>query len=181
MSMDKRTRARVFTAAALVAPVVLVQIGQAVLGGVGPRVSAASVSETAPAAEATTPTVKPAPKWTAAQTAAAAWLAKAGRPRVPDSPMVFVPAPERAPEARVQVDEGEKPLEPRPSLTLSGVIGRDGEEAALINGKMVRVGDTVHTGWKVESIDAKRMVVVVAGPRGDRFELSSSATPGRQP
>ena len=96
-----------------------------------------------------------------------AGLRQAGRVR---SPMDHAPARAIAAEP-VPVPVLEAPIAPdRTELRLTATMGTGESAAALINGKILRVGDTV-AGLTIISINSAEFLVTLQNERGDKLFL----------
>jgi cytoskeletal protein RodZ len=78
--------------------------------------------------------------------------AEAVAPAVESAPAVIAPPPD--PVATVPQPADAKPGEPWPLLKVSGVVGRGRYGSAVINGKVVAVGELIE-GVKVLSVDSR--------------------------
>ncbi|MEM9559366.1 MAG: hypothetical protein AAF995_03590 [Planctomycetota bacterium] len=59
-----------------------------------------------------------------------------------------------------------------PPLTLSSVLPSGARSVAVIEGRPVRVGDTVAPGWRVVAIDGRTRSVVLEYSTGERARIS---------
>jgi hypothetical protein len=170
MTIDKARKQRLWAAGALLAPVVLA-LGARTMLSAGPQATLAQAAGEQPAALEPV-NVKPPTK---EQLAALAWLRTHPVPERVPSPMLH-PKLDRPAAAAEPVPEAEPigtPEEPLPVVALSAVLGRDGREAALLNGRVHRVGDEVVPGWTVRAINARAGSVELIGPGERTMTLSS--------
>ncbi len=181
MNRPNRARRRLLPAAALVAPVAVVMLMR-LLGTGYPAHSVAAVPDPAPAAAPTEPTAPPAPLLAskAEVDRALAWLAThrlgIGGKKIARSPMDFEPAaPVAAPQAPAPVapaPTAARATRPTGPVNLSSVMAIEGGALATINGRIVRVGDTLEPGWTVLEIDPRGLCVLIQGPDERRLALT---------
>jgi hypothetical protein len=178
MKLDRVRKQRLWTAGALLAPVLISMAARGVLQA-GPRESPAAVAVAAVVPELAAGAAEPVAKaLTGDQVKAARWLAGVERARADRSPMLHAEAPAvpaasaSAPAAVVVVDET------LPKVTLTAVLSREGREIALLNGRMHRVGDEVLPGWTVESIDSRGVSVTLKSREGRSMVVEARAGRG---
>jgi hypothetical protein len=177
MNRPNRVRRKLLPAGALVAPVAVVLILRA-LGTGYPAKTVAAVTETAlPPSDTPEAAVPPAPPLAskAEVERALSWLRAREGTAPARSPMDFEPAVQAAPEApepAAPAPSAARPTKPSGPVNLSSVMATEGGALATINGRIVRVGDSLEPGWRVVEIDARRVSVVIEGPEARRLELT---------
>lgn len=176
MKLDRVRKQRLWTAGALLAPVLISMAARAVLQS-GPRESPAAVTVAAVVPEPMLTAEPVAKALTGDQVKAGRWLASVERARAERSPMLHaeapaVPAAASAPVPVLVVDET------LPKMTLTAVLSREGQEIALLNGRMHRVGDEVLPGWTVESIDSRGVSVTMRSREGRSMVVETRAGRG---
>lgn len=161
MNIDRTTRRRLHAGATAAAPVLALGLLR-LLTDAGPRAAPAATGE--PEQADPTPAVATTSPVNAAQRRAMEWLRS--RPAVTvGSPMDHPPA--AAPVERDAAPAAAQPAvveEVRPAVT--AIVGRGATARALVNGKVLGVGDEVSPGWRVTGIDAREQVVEITGPEG---------------
>ncbi|MBL0869509.1 MAG: hypothetical protein IBJ18_02915 [Phycisphaerales bacterium] len=180
---------RFASAAALLAPIVIVQGLRSTMGSAADPASshAAGIStlsdQPTPAIQETSPALKPL---SAAQREAQKWLHALDR-RVPvQSPLAHAPAPADAPVIRTSepiTEPAQQPVastKPRADLSLGGIMGAKDRTLALIGGKVYRAGDTIEPGWTISQIDPRAQTVTITGPANETITLRNSWQP-KQP
>lgn len=160
MNIDRAARRRLHAGTMAAAPVLALGLLR-LLTGAGPQEAPAAPGDGAAAGPA--PAVVAAPV-SAAQRRAMDWLRS--RPAgVAASPMDHPPAaPAEVREPAPAAARAAAVEEVRPAVT--AIVGRGAGARALVNGKVLGVGDLVAPGWTVESIDAREQVVGITGPDG---------------
>lgn len=174
MRLSPRSRRRLLSAGAMVAPVLALQAVHWFTGQAGPQTTMASSAVT-PAAPKQTDQPEVDPKAIKAEREALAWLAARGPARTAGSPMLRPPA-EPVPEPIIEEPPPAPEVASVPAsvrkLALTGVMrGRSGE-LAVISGRVLEVGAEVATGWRIGAIDARAMTVRLDGPAGLTLTLS---------
>ncbi|MBY0111906.1 MAG: hypothetical protein K2Y21_03730 [Phycisphaerales bacterium] len=177
ISINAKGRERLIWTAALLAPLVAVQVARFFEVETVRSAAAAGVVDT-PA-----PAVRPVARPSAAQQRALDWLRERDFSKVIDPFASAVVARGPVNEIHIQplaVAEPEPPAElrePIPTLELTGVMdGRRGPLAS-INRKIWRLGDEVVPGWTLEAVDARRKVVTVRSTLGNALELTVKNVP----
>lgn len=148
----------------VLAPIALVRLGGLLLGAEGPD-TAAATQDTGEEASAT---AAPAP-----DLAIEAWEQQSLDGPAFKSPMVEA-APESQPtelpkitSATTQAPGTQQPGTQNPGLVLSGVsAGKGSPSAAIVNGRLRRVGEAVAPGYRLVSVDAPGRSARVSGPDG---------------
>lgn len=165
--MSQASRFRAF--ATVLAPCALV-LGLRALTGLGP---ATSLAESATPPSATLPPT-PSERAPAAQTAASRALldriAQLRATPVSQSPMDHPPERAALPEAEAPESPSPTPASPRAEFRLTATMGSGASAGALINGKFLRVGDTI-AGHRVVDIDAAAFTVVLKADDGSERTL----------
>lgn len=159
MNMSRAIRQRLWAAGALMAPVLVAAGVRAVLS-TGPAMTVASTGPRGGVAAPEGRAVSPE------EARAERWLDGAGPARVTRSPMLHVPAPEPVHAAEPAAAEPEPVRPGMPALALSGVVSREGQAVALINGRLRGVGEEAAPGWRIEEIDRGALRVTLRGPDG---------------
>jgi hypothetical protein len=155
---------------AVAAPIALVAIA---ISAMDRQPRRASASQTVMAEFSAVPAAEARP--TEAQERALAWLRErrpgpVGTPfAVPRSEPAPAPAPAPGPEP-----EPEPEPERLPTFVLGSVAGQGDRGAAMIDGRLRRLGDETAPGWRVVDIDGRAGRVVIEGPGGRRVELLST-------
>jgi len=176
MKFNPRTGRLLLSAGTILAPVLVLQTVQALVGqkALKPAQASAGASAESPPgfgrgdqAEAR---------------AAVAWLAARGPARADRSPMIpalELPAVIERPVEPAVINKPEpvansEPLIPTSisSLTVTAVMSGDRGAMAVIRGAVFREGDELADLWKVVAIDARAMTVRVQGPNGITLELT---------
>ena len=182
-SMPRIRPQAAISAAALVAPVLAVQVARLLFSSpVGPQAASAMFAE-----EGTAPVVasQPSglPRLTAAQSRAMDWINTVRTEPMPPSPLLrakpvapaqattVVPSP-AAVEAP-KVDENKIP-EALTKLELTSVMRAGGSGAAMINGRMHRIGDVVIPGWTLTDVAFAERRVSLKNEAGLEVYLTQS-------
>jgi hypothetical protein len=125
------------------------------------------------------PVVNSAPTLTEEQQAAKQFALKALQQSFGSSPMskpTVIPAPiEETPD----VEPVRKPVVQQaalPTFDVTSILVSPRHQLATINGKLHRIGDEIVPGWRLESIDAVRSVVVIAPETGASIEAAVRRT-----
>lgn len=179
MKLSRLARRRLSTTALAAGPVALIVLVRAMAGS-GPTAAPAAHPAPSPLA-APAPALPDAPvaaPGTAAQQKALAWARSHSGVRAA-SPMDHPKA-----EAAVAVDESPTratPVGSSPERTpvVSAIVRRGDSAKALIDGKVVGIGDEVMPGWVVSAIDVREQIVTISGPEGTQRELSGRRSSGR--
>lgn len=149
----------------VLAPVALVKLGGLLLGADGPEIAAA----TQDSSEEVAPAAAPAP-----DVAIEAWEAEVLALPALTSPMVEAspqPEPAESPPPDAPIATQASGLQ-NPGLVLSGVSGGKGSpSAAIVNGRLRRVGEAVAPGYRLVSVDPPGRSARVSGPDGTVFVL----------
>jgi hypothetical protein len=101
----------------------------------------------------------------------AQWEAEVRRQPCGDSPFFY-----STDEGSVYDDEPEAQVERpagRPNVVLEGVMGSGSRAMALINGRLLGLGDAVEGGWTIESIDVAGRTAMLVDAAGNRHKLES--------
>ncbi len=176
-SSDRRLRGNLFTAAALIAPIVLVIASRQIIG-LQPATSQAAPTTTDPLdPQVTSNTVfKPAQRKLIAYLASASQVLPAlvspmDHPPAPAEPPISAPLQPPTPD-KIETHVAE--ARPQLPLSLSGVMSGSDPASALvmIGGKVFRLGDEVTPGWTLVSIDARTIAAVLKGPEGQAFTVA---------
>ena len=168
IALDTRTRSKLAWVAAMLTPIVAVQLVRLVTASMPQQATAAPVQEAEPA-----PAAPPLPPLTNRQREAIRWLGSQSVQTANRSPMdrmepqkIEIPPPEPKP-----IEQAAPADNSPPDLRLTGLIG-DGKNAlASIDHKLRRLGDTVAPGWKVVKIDSRNRQVVVRHTDGRELTL----------
>lgn len=168
MSGRASVRARLLVLGALLGPVVLMQAGGTIKPGAVVRTTLAA--QPMPSQQ---PALKAAAISPAQQSAMQRAESLAAQAELPN-PFYYV-RPD-AVEEPVIADEPEPPTNTQPvvtpKFTVASVIpAPNGHHAALISGKIRRVGDTID-GWKIIHIDPASRTVKFTGPDGNEVDLT---------
>lgn len=179
MMWNSRNRRRLLSAGTIIAPVLVLQAVQSLVGQPALK-PAQAAGESANADPAASTPVRPADQ--AAVRTAQAWLLARGPARADRSPMIPAPSLPAAPERPIEPEPAGKPEPEAPhepaipasisGLTVSAVMSSDRGAMAVIRGAVFREGDQLADEWKVIAIDARAMIVRVRGPNGTTLELS---------
>ena len=162
---DKR---RLGWAAAVVAPLVCVQLVRMMDGGLA-QAPAAVVP--APGAAVAPPIV--ARRLTPEQTAAVKFLQDDGRSEVLQSPMNHPPRTVAAPVA--EPTPAQPTVDPVTTLSVTAIMGTDTQAFASIGHTLRRVGDEVAPGWRVAEINAKLRTVLLRHSDGRTLVLQPAS------
>lgn len=159
------SHAWVHRAALVLAPVALVKLGGLLLGVGGPG-----------HAEAFEPTPEESPgrKPVAPNAEIEAWEERVMSGPALRSPMVEASQePQTGPEAAVQATtQPQAPGVQHPALQLSAVSGgRGSASAAIVNGRLRRVGEAVAPGYRLVAVDAAGRSARVEAPDGTMIVL----------
>jgi hypothetical protein len=164
-----RSRWALVTAAAMLAPFVMVQAGRMLSGG-GLTPTTASL---APVVD--TPVVALAPTGPSAEQRLAMEWSRANRePRSRRSPLATPEPP--APPMTLPVSLTPAPLPAPPdavlaTLHVNSIMGGDDNGVAVINRVLYRIGDTVAPGWRLASVNARNRSILLGGPDGRTARL----------
>lgn len=185
MIARRARRQRLLAVAALLAPVLLAQATRHLLRGDLSAASASTAAPAQPAPQSAAPDLSPAQQ-TALAYVHARSLSRRDAAYTPIlSPMDHLPAradehapalahePEPAPSV-IQRDDPAAQL-PRGPLALTSVMtapDEPGGALAVINGRVMRVGDLVEPGWTIHAIDRSDLRVRLLGPAGQTVSLS---------
>ncbi|MCE7973621.1 MAG: hypothetical protein DYG92_04740 [Leptolyngbya sp. PLA1] len=146
----------------VIAPFVVVKVGGDLLGGGGPaRVTAAPLTAEAPEA---------APRPVRPDDDLSAWERGTLGPTALNSPMSRLRVIEEPRDEPAMPAPAARTVEPAPSgptMVLSGVLGgRGSQAAAIVNGRLRRVGESVSPGYRLIAVDAPARSARVEGPDG---------------
>jgi len=170
MSGRASVRARLMVLGALLGPVVLMEAGGTIKPGAVVRTTLAAQPM---------PMQPPAFKAAVISPAQQSAMQRAellAAQEAPPNPFYYV-RPD-AVEEPVIVDDPEPPSEAQPAampkFSVASVIAApNGHHAALISGKIRRVGDTID-GWKIIHIDPASRTVRFSGPDGNEVDLTQA-------
>lgn len=155
---------RLWSAAMFVLPVVAVKVAAALLGGSAPSAAKAGPVVGDPAAAVGDKTGAARIEWTASQHQAAEHVRELSSTPFGPAPMFYAAKPQMVvsqPQPEVAAPQPEAPV--IPEFTLHAVMTASGDNKAVINGHLCRVGDKVgDTGWRVREIDIDRRKVTLS-------------------
>lgn len=146
------------------APVALVKLGGLLMGAEGPGTAAAMQDQAEEASTSLAPASDPEIE---------AWEDEVLAGPTFRSPMVEpTPEPEPAEQPASVPVATQVPGVQNPGLVLSGVSGgRGSASAAIVNGRLRRVGEAIAPGYRLVSVDPPGRSARVSGPDGTVFVL----------
>lgn len=161
---------RLARAAALLAPVVVVQLTRVLSSSSLPSASAAAGGSALPDLPVPAQTEKPL---TEGQRRASDFLMieranTRANPSIP-SPLYAV---ERAKDEPPAPPTSTHPTDRDPTFVVTGIMAGERRQLASVNGRIVTAGDEVAPGWKVAEIDASARAVLVADESGRTIRLT---------
>ena len=164
MPLDRERQRKLLWVGAVLSPLIAVQVAR-LLGpsGAGPAAATAAHPAAADVAGEQALASAPAPL-TPAQQRALAFIQSLDEQPLGRSPMDG-PEPEPVSEPSAPIDAPKPPSFPS-ELRVTAIIGDGGTAAAVIAGRLRRIGDEVAPGWRVETIDARGRRVVFTDSDG---------------
>lgn len=96
------------------------------------------------------------------------------------------PTPFLEPSVRVMQDDQSMPIEPEPIDTtvppphvqLSSIFGSSARPIAVIDSRMLRIGDELPEGWIIQAIDTEALTVTLTHPHAKTPHVLSMESPG---
>lgn len=170
MTLDAKTRWRLLFVATLAAPALTVQ-GVRLLADSELKAARAAAPAMTPAAPAEPP-APPETPLTARQSFALRWVVESA-PKTPRrSPMERREAAPVQPVRTAPTAPKPDPVDDRPTnLRLTGMLTRQTESLAAIDGELRRIGDTVAPGWQISAIDTRHRFVMLRHTDGREFRI----------
>ncbi len=152
-----------------VAPLVIYAVMRLLIQAPGPS----GVRAATPGEIATEDAALTRPAETAPQAQARAYAASASGRGAGGSPFLVEGGPEEAPviptlPVRAAPDT---PRATTPRLSVSSILGGV-QRLAVVDGRILRIGDEAVTGWTITGIDADRGVVTIEHVREGRIEIA---------
>lgn len=164
-----RRRWALVTAAAMLAPFVVVQAGRTLAGGGLAATTASPMPVLEPAGAVTAPP-GPSPQ----QRLALEWSRANREPRSRRSPLATPeppPPPLPVPEPPVDAPPPAPADAVLATLHVNTIMGGDQDGFAVINRTLHRIGDVVAPGWRLTSVSARDRSVLLTGPGGRTARL----------
>jgi hypothetical protein len=112
-------------------------------------------------------------EWVRAHQSFAALPDPMARPQPPAPEPASEPTPTPPTTPTVVVTPAPAPDAPAmPAWTVSGLMGQGPEAVAIINDRIVRIGDDVGSGWMLVEVDARARTATLRHADGRRAELT---------